>query len=381
VVGFALHRQHGLDFVAQAGLHVGPAEVARVGQQGRDAPQGLRQGLNLIQYRRNFALVVGRLRDVCGDHQHRRGVDRSLRVVALPEATPRAGHDAGLFVGEVDLVAWPGFTRWRLGLGAARLLARLALGLALGALGLVRLVLHGMALGSPLSDLVLGLRQCSQTLLAPGDLRRHVQAVAHRPAVAVLGQLQQQLHLFAQLGFDPVGVLPRQRTVLAGVGRNLGAVQCDGAQLQALHLARQHQHLHEQRFDLRQKAPPERGNAVVVGLGVGSDEAHGHRVVAGALDLAAGVQPGGVAVDQQAQQHRRMVGIAAATRVLTRQFAQIQLVDDLHHEARQMILGKPLVHRRRQQIGSVSINGNEAAHGLGGSLNVAAIVSAATPSG
>ncbi len=38
----------------------------------------------------------------------------------------------------------------------------------------------------------------------------------------------------------------------------------------------------------------------------------------------------------------------------------------LHHEARQMILGQPLVHRRWQQIGGVSINGDKATHGLGG---------------
>jgi pimeloyl-ACP methyl ester carboxylesterase len=188
-------------------------------------------------------------------------------------------------------------------------------------------------------------------------------------AVAGFGQLQQLLHFFAQLGLDPVGMLPRQGLVLAGVGRDLGAVQRDVAQLQALHLSRQHQHLDEQLLDLRQEAPAEAGNAVVVGLRVRSNEAKRHRVVTGALDLAAGVHASGVAVHQQAQQHRRVVRIAAASGVLADQLAQVQLVDDFDNKARQMILWQPLVHRRRQQVGSVSIYGNEAAHAVGVCLN------------
>ena len=38
-------------------------------------------------------------------------------------------------------------------------------------------------------------------------------------------------------------------------------------------LARQHQHLDKQRLNLRQEPTPERGDAVVVRLGVGGDEA------------------------------------------------------------------------------------------------------------
>ena len=115
------------------------------------------------------------------------------------------------------------------------------------------------------------------------------------------------------------------------------------AQLQAFHLARQHQHLHEQRLDLPQEAPPEGGDAVVVGLGVGGNEAKRHRVVASTLDLAAGVHPGGVAVDEQAQQHRRAVRSAAASRVLPNQLAQVQLIEHLHDKTGQVILRQPLI--------------------------------------
>ncbi len=54
-------------------------------------------------------------------------------------------------------------------------LACLALGLALGTLGLVLLLLDRMALGGPLLDLVLGLRQCGQ--------RRAISAGASSPSL------------------------------------------------------------------------------------------------------------------------------------------------------------------------------------------------------
>ena len=297
-------------------------------------------------------------------HQHRLGIDRGLGVVALLEAPARGGHDARLFVGEVDLVAALGRTRRRLRVGPTRLLALFALALALGAFGLVVLLLDGLALARTLLDLGLGLRDGAQALLAPRDLSGYVQPVIDRTAVAVFGQLQQLLHFCAQLGLDPVGMLPGQRLVLARVGRDLGAVQRDVAQLQALHLACQHQHLHEQRFDLRQEAPAEGGDAVVVGLRVRGNEAKRHRVVTGPLDLAAGVHPAGVTVHEQAQQHRGVVRIAAASGVLPNQLAQIQLVDDFDDKTGQVILRQPFVHRRRQQVRGVSIYSNEAAHSV-----------------
>ena len=81
----AIHGQHRLDCLRLAGIDVGGAEVARVAQQRRDLPKHLRQGLNLSQYRSDFALVVGRLRDVRDHHHHRLGIDRGLGVVALLE--------------------------------------------------------------------------------------------------------------------------------------------------------------------------------------------------------------------------------------------------------------------------------------------------------
>jgi hypothetical protein len=109
-------------------------------------------------------------------------------------------------------------------------------------------------------------------------------------------------------------------------------------------ISRQHQHLHEQRLDLDQETPTERGDAVVVGLRVRGNEAKRHRIVTSTLDLAAGVHAGGVAVHQQAQQHRRVIGRTATSSVLPHKFAQVHLFDDLYNEAGQVVLRQPIIH-------------------------------------
>ena len=297
-----------------------------------------------------------------GDHHHRVDVHAGLRVVALLEAAARHRHDARLFVCQVDLVAVLGAGLGRPGILAARLLAGLTLGLALGLLGIELLLLGLEAFGCALLDLGLGLRDRAQAIFTARDLRRHVHAVRYSCAVALLGQGQQGLHLLAQLRFDLVGVRPGQRLVLARVGADLGAVERDVAELEQLHLAREHQHLHEQRLDFLQEAPPERGQRVVVGVRVGRHVAERHRVVGRAFDLAARMHAVGITVDQQPQQNSRVVRGRAATRVLLDEVIEIETVDHFDNEASQMIAWQPFVHRGRQEVGSVSVNGNEAAH-------------------
>jgi beta-glucosidase-like glycosyl hydrolase len=51
--------------------------------------------------------------------------------------------------------------------------------------------------------------------------------------------------------------------------------------------------------------------------------------------------------------------------------AEVQLVDDLDNKVRQVILRRPLIDRRSQQVGGVSISGNEAAHALGAAIGLA----------
>jgi hypothetical protein len=173
-----------------------------------------------------------------------------------------------------------------------------------------------------------------QALLAPCQLVRDRQAVRHIILIGRVGLGHQRSHLGLQLRFNLARVLVRQRAVAAGVGVDLGAVERDRAHLQHAHLARQQQHLHEQCLDRLEKAPPERGDGVVIGVLVGGDEAKRHRIIGGPLQLAAGEHARGVAVDQNAQQDRRVVrGFARAT-VAAHHRPQIQACDHLHHEPR-----------------------------------------------
>lgn len=61
----------------------------------------------------------------------------------------------------------------------------------------------------------------------------------------------------------------RQRLVLAGISFELGAIQGDGTELEQLHLAGQQQHLDGQLLQFGQETPPEGGQGIVVGMGVG----------------------------------------------------------------------------------------------------------------
>lgn len=102
----------------------------------------------------------------------------------------------------------------------------------------------------------------------------------------------------------------------------------------------------------------------MVRMGVGRDIPKGHRVVGGPFNLARAEHAAGVAVDQQAQQHCRVVRIRASTSVLPDQLTQIKLVNDFNDKARQVIARQPLINRGRQQVGGLSVNGNEATHRL-----------------
>ena len=71
-----------------------------------------------------------------------------------------------------------------------------------------------------------------------------------------------------------------------------------------------------------------------------------HGVVASPLGLATGLHPGGVAANRQAQRNRRVLGLAAAPRLLSNQLAPVQLVDDFGDKASQVILRQAFVHQR-----------------------------------
>jgi len=82
--------------------------------------------------------------------------------------------------------------------------------------------------------------------------------------------------------------------------------------LEQLHLLRDFENLNKQTGQLVKKAPAKGGQGVVVGMRAGRNEAEGHRVIRRPLDFSAGKHASGVAIDQQRQQHRRVIGGTAA---------------------------------------------------------------------
>jgi len=187
-------------------------------------------------------------------------------------------------------------------------------------------------------------RRVVQSLLAPLQLQGDVQLFWQWLVIGLLGQRHQVFDLALELRLETIGVLPAQCLVLAGIGFDLGAVQTDGAELDQAQGLGDQQDLDEQGFELLEKALPEVGDGAVIRMGVGADEAKRDRVVAGLRKLATGEHPSGVAVEQQRHQQCRVVGFRARAGVGTHQVAEIQLIDDVHNEARQVLLGQVVLH-------------------------------------
>ena len=219
-----------------------------------------------------------------------------------------------------------------------------------------------VSLFRPRLDLRARLRELGQTLLAQGQLFGNRHAVGDIGLVGRLGARQQIRHLGFQLRLELARVLPRKRAVTAGVGVDLRAVEADRSHLQHAHLAREQQHADEQPLDLLEKAPPKRGDRVVVGMVVGGDVAERHAVVSRPLKLAARKHPGGVAVNQNPQQHPGMVRRRAGAAIGADHAAKIEPVDHLDDKTGQMPPRQPLVDRRRQKKRRLAINVPEIAH-------------------
>ena len=138
--------------------------------------------------------------------------------------------------------------------------------------------------------------------------------------------------------------------MLRGIGFDLRAVEAHRAQLQHAHRIGHYEQLHEEGLQLRQETLAEGRDGVVIGVAIGRDEAEGHRVVRRLLQLATGENARCVAIEQKAQQHRRVVGLLATTAIAALDLAQIQPLDQIDHEPRKVLLGKPILQRRRQQV-------------------------------
>lgn len=73
--------------------------------------------------------------------------------------------------------------------------------------------------------------------------------------------------------------------------------------------------------------------------------------------------PRAVAVHQNRQQGRGMVGLGATTRILAGQLGEIESIDDLNNEARQVRLAEPVLDRWEQQVVSFAVGRDEVGDG------------------
>ena len=336
------------------------AEIARVRQQRFGVAQCFRQRADLVQHRLDLPLVVRGLNHIDGDDQQASRGDGGLRVVALVEAAAGHRHDARFFVGEIDLIVRPRPLGWRLWRLAAGLLARgRRLGRARREFGFMLGKLPRMALLGARLDLGARFGELAQTLLAQRQFVGNRHAVGNVGCVRRLGFGHQIGDFGLQLRLDLAGMLIGKRAVPAGVGVDFRAVEPDRSQLQNAHLARQQQHLNEQRLDLFQEPPPETRDRVVVGMIVGGEETERH-----ASRRSHAPACGSKTRPSRSRKPARpaasgMVRRRTGAAISADHGAQIETVDHLRHEARQMLLRQPIVHRWRKQKPSPPIKVTE----------------------
>ena len=268
------------------------------------------------------------------------GIDRRLRVVGLAILMLLAlAHQPAVRVAQIAL-------RVR-GRGLGRRLRMLALGSTPALLPRRYLGLPGRALRRRPR---LGLRFQMATRrielvaqgLAAGNLLRQGLGILLASRVRRLRPAQQRPDLAFQLGDQPARALIRHRTMLARVGLELGAVDAHQAHAQQLQLPGQKQNLQEALRHRSEVLPPEARDRIVVGVKVRRNEANPDIAVRRPLDPTAGKDPVGVAVDQQHQHHTGVILRRARAAMVHLEGVQIDALDRLDHEMRQIIRRDPV---------------------------------------
>ena len=97
---------------------------------------------------------------------------------------------------------------------------------------------------------------------------------------------------------------------------------------------------------------------VMIGMGVGGEQAHGHANVGALLDAAAAEEAGGVAAEEQRQQHPGRVLLAAGAAGVGLDLAQVQGVHVVENEVDEVIGRHPIAKIGREQQRGVAVNRN-----------------------
>ena len=150
------------------------------------------------------------------------------------------------------------------------------------------------------------------------------------------------------------------------VGLDLGPVEGDPAELDHAGLAAQDEAAEEERGEGGQVATAELADGLVAGTRLAREEHEADITLQAILQLARAGDPGGVAVEEDLQHHRRVVRRHPSRLVVGRQEGrQVELVHEHVDEGRQAVGGDPVTHAGRHQQEGVLIVGAEglAAHG------------------
>ncbi len=142
----------------------------------------------------------------------------------------------------------------------------------------------------------------------------------------------------------------------------LGAVQGHVTQLDEAGLLTEAKDLGEEATERREMAFAKRGDGVVVGVLVAGKDAVGDFFVGGALQLAGRGLALGVSVDEELEEHGRVISGAAAKLVFlvgVHDERQIQRVDHVGDEEGEVVGREPLFQAGRKQILLVEIIGQE----------------------
>jgi len=113
---------------------------------------------------------------------------------------------------------------------------------------------------------------------------------------------------------------------------SLGPIETDRAKLQHARLLSEQEHLHEEVLQFGQESAPKGGERIVIGMQIACDGAERYSLIRGALNLTRAEHPGGIAIQQQAQQHFGGRGFSTARPIAGIQSREVKLGHAIHHE-------------------------------------------------